>query len=137
MLDRKEKLAMQLSLLINSDHEFSPTLMKGLIFANFKAMDNMEDEQSIGGLQAWLGLMVSSCYDLPIHDEKVISDEAWGVVIKKKLPARTLGNFIVFNIDNIGEICEDRDPNFIESFIMGLLATTEIAAEELEREVAA
>jgi hypothetical protein len=137
MTNRHIELSKQIWLLLHSDHIFSPRLMKGLIYANFEAMDRMDEDDSIGGLQSFLGLMVSMCYDTPMHDEKVISDEAWEVVSNKPLPAKTIGKFLYYNVQNINEIMDAANPEFIQSYMMGLAATAEIAAEELEREVAA
>ena len=139
MTNRHIQLSKQIWLLMHSDHIFSPSLMKGLIYANFEAMDRMDEERedSIGGLQSFLGLMVSMCYDTPMHDEKVISDEAWEVVSNKPLPAKTIGKFLYFNILNINEIMDAANPEFTQSYMTSLAATAEIAAEELEREEAA
>jgi hypothetical protein len=134
MDNRAKKLAQEINTLVDSDHVFSPNLMKGLLFANFKAAEELKSEESISGIQTWIGLMVASLYDTPIDDYEVVTLKALEKVSNTPLPARKLGNLIGATTMNIAPFFEGKSGDFKESFIMSLIATTEIAVAEMEAE---
>ena len=130
------ELMANIEVLLQSDHEFNPQYMMGVVFSNIKAAYELKkdgSEEEADGISLFTSVMVASLYDCKIGD-KLITDEMVEEFTTKPLKAYKLGNFAKFTLSILDQIKNDQSHEFMQGFCSAFAADMSIAVRELESE---